>query len=108
MLTCRVVSPNFGLGFSPPANQPQYSIPASSPIITTMKNAAVDTIVVIIAGVRIFSSLRLGGRLITPARGGSEHSAIDANVSMITLIHNSSTTVNEHPIPQNTPRNPTI
>ena len=35
----------------------------------------------------MFSSRRLGGRRITPGRGGSEHRAIDANVSMMTLIH---------------------
>src|SRR5262245_20207161 len=104
MLTCRVVNPNFGLTDPSPANQRPYSIPASSAIITTMKKTAVERIVFIIAGVRMFSSLRLGGRFITPARGGSEHSAIEANVSMMTLIHNSCRTVKGGRTPKNGPR----
>src|SRR4051812_10456098 len=62
--------------------------------MVTTKNTAVLRIVVFIAGVRISSSFFLGGKLITPSRGGSEHNAIEANVSMITLIHSSCSTVN--------------
>ena len=62
--------------------------------MTTTKNAAVPKIVTSIGRVRMFSSRRLGGRRITPSRGGSEQSAIDAKVSMMTLIHSSCSTVN--------------
>ncbi len=52
----------------------------------------------------MFSSRRFGGRRITPSRGGSEQSAIDANVSMMTLIHSSCSTVNGGLTPKNGPR----
>ena len=57
-----------------------------------------------IGRVRMFSSRRLGGRCISPGRGGSEHRAIDANVSMMTLIHSSCRTVNGGLTPKNGPR----
>jgi hypothetical protein len=53
----------------------------------------------------MFSSLRFGGIRIRPDRGGSEHSAIAANVSMITLIHKSCSTVNGGRTPKNGPKN---
>src|SRR5205823_7578043 len=77
----------------------------SSAIITTTKNAAVVKMVVSIGLVTILSSRRFGFIFISPSRGGSEQSAIDANVSMITLIHSNMSTVNGGLIPRNGPRN---
>src|SRR5262245_36802968 len=93
-----------GSGPLPGANQPTNFIPASSAIITTTKNAAVLKMVTSIGLVRMFSSLRLGGNNITPSRGGSEHSAIDANVSMITLIQSNCSTVKGGSMLKNGPR----
>src|SRR5262245_1670133 len=70
-----------------------------------MKNAAVEKIVPNIGRVRMLSSRRLGGSRISPGRGGSEQSAIAANVSMMTLIHKSCKIVNGGFTPKKGPRN---
>ena len=66
----------------------------SSPSITTTKNAAVMKMVPTIAGVTMLSSRLLGGSRIRPGRGGSLHRAMEAKVSMMTLIQSSCSTVN--------------
>src|SRR5262245_27594157 len=79
-----------------PAGVPNipYFIETSSANMTTTKNPAVTKMVFTNGGLRMFSSRRFGFCFMTPGRGGSEHNAIDANVSMITLIHKSCSTVN--------------
>src|SRR5207253_1991150 len=105
MLTWRTVNSGNASDFVVPPNQPKFSIPINKVSITTTKNPAVVKIVLTIAGVRMFSSFFLGGTRMTLSRGGSLHRAIDANVSMMTLIHNNCNTVNGGFTPKNGPRN---
>ena len=70
-----------------------------------MKKPAVERIVRCMSRVKMLSSLRFGLRSMRPGRGGSEQSAIDANVSMMTLIHKSCRIVNGGFTPKKGPRN---